>query len=506
MNMSTIDGTNILIEDIGIDSDVDLSLSNILGSNENQLGENGMPGLRISISARATSATDYDTVMAAIMAPGQKELVIDSGWAYRVYTDRKSLDRKSAISYKFSVDFLTVDPYVYTTASTTRSKSITSNGQQWSADDSAQDIDISGNVTAAPDIRVTAGDAGGYTREGELFEETDPTEWNDRSNTTYSLIKEFALPAVPSQLYNIQELKCEVMQDLDVQVRYAINDGSETTIITWSEYTSGSYVEKSHTCDISTGINEALDIRFYAKMPGGGGSFYDIKNCYHKTQAYKKAGINDLVIYNTTYDEVVCNVSNEVFPDEVVRINADGTGHIDYDDDFTTDKYLDASYNYGGLTYDYVNDELDIADGGHIAFAIDTKYPVTGIPTLTAQIDITAGTPIIQIALDDNGAPGTWYEIDTAIVDNVSTIYNLVSGSDVKFVNQTKIWISIDCGGTGTVTCTVKSLALDIDIITIDAQMPIINTGGANTFQCDQSSDSSLSCTVDLIYPDRKWA
>lgn len=503
--MATINGTSIIIEDINIDSDVDISLSNIVGSNENQLDEVGMPGLRISISARANSASAYDTVIAAIMSPGQKELVIDSGWAYLVYTDQKSLNRsgKSPLSYKFSVDFLTINPYVYTTASTTRSKSVTSNGQQWSADDSAQDIATTGNVGAKPDIQITAGSAGGYVREGIVHEETDATR-REEGAETYVLQTSHTFPAIANTVNNLQRVKCDVGGgEGSLQVRYTIAGGGEQTLVTWG-FNEVGMVEKSQTCDIDTGVNEELIVLYYLKRDGG--SWPDEDDAYAKVQEFKKAIIADIDILNTADEDTVCSVSNEIYPDMVVRINTDGTGHIDYNDDFTDEKYLDALYDSDGLTYDGVNDELDIADDGYIIIDIDTKFPVTGIPALTAQIDITAGTPTIQIALDNNGAPGTWYDIDTVIVDDVSTVYNLVSGSDVKFANQTKIWFRIDCGDTGTVTCTVKSFELDIDIITIDAQMPVINTGGANTFQCDQSSDSSLTCTVALVYKDRKWA
>lgn len=502
--MATIGGKTIIVEKISVGSDVDISLSNIMGSNENQLVDAGMSGLRISITARVSSAIAYDEVIAAIMSPGQKELVIDSGWAYLVYTDQKSLHRsgKSPISYKFSVDFLTADPYIYSTAATTRSKSITSNSQQWSADDSSNDIDTSGNVTAAPDVQITGGSAGSYDREGPILEENDPTD-RTTSNTGYTLMTSHTFEAVANTVHNLKQVKCDISGTGNVQVRYTIAGGAEQTLVTWSYPSQGSFITYTYDCDVSTGVNEELIVLYYMKRTDIASP--NEKNAYAKVQEYKKAFIADAEVFNTADEDTVCSVANEIYPDMVVRINANGTGYIDYNDDFTDEKYLDALYDSDGLTYDGVNDELDIADDGYIIFEIDTKYPVTGIPTLTAQIDITAGTPTIQVALDNNGAPGTWYDIDTAIVDDVSTVYNLVSGSDVKFANQTKIWFRVDCGGTGTVTCSVKSIALDIDIITIDAQMPVINTGGANTFQCDQSTDSSLACTVALIYKDRKW-
>lgn len=211
-------------------------------------------------------------------------------------------------------------------------------------------------------------------------------------------------------------------------------------------------------------------------------------------------------IYNTADTDTVLSVASVLLNGAAQAINPDGTGTYNYQDTFTTEKYLADCAAVSGDTYQSTTDDLDIADDGYIYWLFDTLYPITGTPVLTATIDITAGTPTIQVALDNNGSPGTWYDIDTAIVDNVETAYNLVSGSDVKFANQTKIWVRIDCSDAGTVTCTVTSIELDVHIITIDAQMPVIHTGGANTFQCDQDSVSSPSCTVALVYDDRKWA
>lgn len=508
--MATINGTTIEFEDISIDSDVDLAPYNILGSNENQLADNGMPGLRISLSARALSSTDYDTVMAAIMGQGQKELVITSGWTYQVFTDRKSLDHgmDNQNLYRFSVDFLTVDPYVYTTTSTTRSKTITSNGQQWSADDSTNDITTSGNVAAVPDIEVTGGAASGFNREGALLEETDATEYT-QTGSTYVLNKTYTLAAQQNVQYNLQEVACDLWWEGSLtntayaKVTYEIAGGGEVDLVEWSE-TSESPVAKSYTCDISTTGNQSLVIRYYLKHVSNYTTH--MQDAYHKTQEYLLASGSDVQVFNTADDDQVCDVANEVLDEEVIRINAGGTGHIDLDDDFDDDHYESTCWFFDGVTHDAIDDEIDIADGGYIIYKVDAKYPITGTPTFTSQINITSGTPTIQVSLDDDGEPGTWYDIDTAVVDDVDTIYKLISGSDVDYEGQTVLWVRFDCGGTGTVTCSVKSFELDIDIITIDALIPLINTGAANTFQCDFSGDDSVDCVVSLIYKDRKWA
>ena len=98
---------------------------------------------------------------------------------------------------------------------------------------------------------------------------------------------------------------------------------------------------------------------------------------------------------------------------------------------------------------------------------------------------------------------GTYYDIDTALVDDVSTEYELDNTANLTLKGATKFWLRIDCDASAA--CSVKSLQLDANIVTVDVTIPSVNVGSTNTFRCDQSSDSSLACTVELIYRDRKW-
>ena len=215
---------------------------------------------------------------------------------------------------------------------------------------------------------------------------------------------------------------------------------------------------------------------------------------------YGLGQVNTPQVYNTADTTVKVNVANLMLCGSVYKINKDGTGTIDYDDDFSNEKWkIDSTYS--GVTHDETNDELDVADDGYIYWKCDTKHPITGIPTLTSQIKQTAGASTIQIS--SNGS--TWYDITTPVVDDVNTVYDL-DASSLSLKGLTEFYWRIDCGDTGTHTCTIKSLELDVVIITIDVEHPKISATGVSTIKCDQDDDSGVDCTVELSYRDRSWA
>ena len=205
-------------------------------------------------------------------------------------------------------------------------------------------------------------------------------------------------------------------------------------------------------------------------------------------------------VYNVADTTVKTDVANIMLCGAIYKINTDGTGTIEYSDDFSNEKWNIDSTN-SGVTHDEGNNELDVADDGYLYYKIDCKVPITGIPTLTSQINITAGTPTIQIS--SNGS--TWYNITTSIVDDIETVYNLDSSS-LSLKGLTDFYWRIDCTDTGTHTCSIKLFELDIYIITIDVEHPKIATGAsASIFRCNQDSNSGIHCNVELKYRSRSW-
>lgn len=504
--MTTIDGHTIYINDPEIESIQNTVSIPIAGTDFSHIDHLGYDGLVITLNGHESTREAYNLTMSYLMSEDEMTLILDTGYSYKVHNVNKTYVRanESIGNYPYSVTMITHDPYAYGASTTTRSKTITTADQEWSQDDSANDISTAGNVDAKPDIEITAGSAGDYEREGPIQEKLDPTDIEDGS-TSFVLRATHTFDAIANTVLNLQQVSILASQDGEFQVRYSINGAAEVTLVTWTE-SGGSQVPKSYTSDVSTGVNEYITINYYMRKISGV-NVPNIKDSYAKVQEFKRAIITDIKISNIADEGTVTEVANLIFPDMVTRINADGSGHIDYLDDFTDEKYLDALYTSEGITHDAINDELDIADDGYIEFKFDVKYPMSGVPSLTSTVNITSGAPTIQVANDAAGVPGTWYDIDTAIVDNVSTEYRLKSGSDVVFDGETVLWFRFDCVKTAAATCSIIEFDLDVDIITIDALIPIINKGGsANTFKCVQSSDSSVNCTVDLIYNDRWWA
>lgn len=209
--------------------------------------------------------------------------------------------------------------------------------------------------------------------------------------------------------------------------------------------------------------------------------------------------VNGVTIYNIADTTIKCDISNIILEGATHRINIDGTGTIDYNDDFTTDKWRSDS-TYSNITPDTIDNELDIADDGYIYWKCDSKGPVTGIPTLTTQINITSGIPTIQISADAS----TWYDITTAIVDDVDTVYELDSSS-LHLKGLTEFYWRFDCVKAGAATASIKSFELDVNLVTIDFEHPVISASGVSTFRCDQDAASGMICEVALIYRDRSW-
>ena len=249
-----------------------------------------------------------------------------------------------------------------------------------------------------------------------------------------------------------------------------------------------------------------IDLGIYGNEPLSGEDYYFNVELVERFAAYFKIDIVghiiDTQVYNTTDTSVKMDTTNTMLLGAVHRINTDGTGTVEYDDDFTTAKWeIDSVYS--SVTHDTGNDEIDIADDGYIYWKKDTKFPINGIPPLTAQVNITSGTPTIQISED----AATWYDIDTAIVDDVETVYPLDSSGNLSLAGKTIFYWRFDCVKAAPATASIKSFELDINIHTIYAKNPVINKGAtASTFRIDQDAASGMECEVKLIFPDRWWA
>jgi hypothetical protein len=315
---------------------------------------------------------------------------------------------------------------------------------------------------------------------------------------------------------------------IDLYVKAVTTSGTVTVTIYDSTSKSVTYGSKSQTVS-ATGVNNfefasifqlpAADTEYYVEVTSSAADIqvgmngyddslggvlyyqdYDITGLEMYMVLYGYSHVKGPTILNTADTTKQCQIANAILSGATYKINRDGTGYIQYADDLTTEKYLSDAYDISGVTYDSVNDELDVADDGYIEWSIDTKYPVAGIPTFTAQIEVTAGAPTIQISEDGS----EWFDIDTGIVNDTETEYQLISTNNLSLKGRTVLWVRLDCTGTSTNTCTVKSIGFHTDMVTVHAQLPEIVKDTSNTFRLDQDTGSAIACTITLDWRDRK--
>jgi hypothetical protein len=474
----------------------------------------GLEGLRITLDGRVKTEEEYDNILKAFLSDGEKSLVTEEGYEYRVFLDKNTprnhvLMRNYSEYYPFSFNLVSEYPYKFTSATTIRSKSITADGERWSADDSGNDISTAGHVPTIPDIKIVAGNPSAeYGHVGRTVL-VNTTNSFDTFSGSYVLKYADTLDGVDGQKIHLSRVECELRDTTDnantsVKVTYEHTGQAETMLAEWVLGTSDdSYQLHESTIDITAPVGENVTLRWYIRSTTQGYVVY-ARNRGYNYEFYRRIPATDVRIFNTSDTDVVMNVSNTAFKDEIIQINADNTGKIKYSDSFADNRYLDVVHEHFGVSLDGTNDTLDVATDGYVIYKIDTKYPITGIPLLTSMINTSAGTPTIQVAADNgSGEPDTWYDIDQAVVSGAATEYKLRSvANDFKFKGKTIIFVKFSFSGASG---SISSIDFDIDMWTIDAAKPVIDTDGANEFSIMFGDASTNECTVDLIYPDRKY-
>jgi len=210
---------------------------------------------------------------------------------------------------------------------------------------------------------------------------------------------------------------------------------------------------------------------------------------------------DDVQVYNTADVDTKGLVSNEMFHSAVHRINIDGSGTIDIVDVFTTPDFFRNIHTHNGVTRIFsaaTGWGMWIGNTYYASYKIDTKYPLRIIPVLTAFINVSFGSPKIQISIDNS----TWYNIDTSVVDKVSTEYPLNSTGNLSLLGKASFYYRYYGDGTGL----VNAGALAMGIHTIYAKNPKILKGSSpSTVRIDQNVNSGMACTADLIFKHRWW-
>lgn len=141
------------------------------GSDESFITDMGYTGLVLRMTGYEKTLAKYDEVINEFMKSGAHALIYRTGWQFTVYSTRlvPLLDMGIVDNFfPYELNMLTGTPYRESTSETTRTKTITTNPQEWSADNSANDIDTDGVVDAVPDITITAS-----STENALISQTD---------------------------------------------------------------------------------------------------------------------------------------------------------------------------------------------------------------------------------------------------------------------------------------------------------------------------------------------
>lgn len=407
-------------------------------------------------------------------------------------------------------------PYADSVFEISQTKRIISQTQEWSQDDSGKYIKVEGSADSLTDIEVTGRKAGSEldtnpvgepsfeTITGWSYAEVDTNTkisgertdaWKYHGSYSYririysgsavddygqvSRTVDFTNIDMFSVLTNISQGSgkgdLEIYVDGDLLGSFSDLNGVERLYIDTSEYTGSLTLLFRH---VVTATDEIISLYLD-----------DIVSYAYYT--------DNLSIYNMADPTTKCIIANRILDTAVHIINADGTGSVEYADDFLTKKYLAATAEYPGVGWS--SGELGLSGTGHITWFFDSKYAISEIPVFTSRIYKFIGTPTIQISLDNS----TWYDIKTAVVNDVETDYDLeATNLDLRGVTSFYVRIRAESG----VISVIKSMAISILIHTIYAKNIKLTSGGAvNTFKCIQDSLGEDLFDVRFIFKYRWW-
>jgi len=374
-----------------------------------------------------------------------------------------------------------------------------------------------GTVVTIPDIEVEASNFGSSGPvAGASYTKYDTGNTYSSSSSSYHLDCTLTVAAVAGVSHRIDVARVKQWTQnasSTASVKLTLtnsgwNGGAEGTILEYSTtalYASMvprdtvTYGTAAITCDENT----AIVIKLYLKSSSGtyNASAKYLSVAYTEISGSGATFPEDIAVYNTADTLTKLQIANLLVPGSKIRVNADDTGAYTFIDDFSTNAYSFISTVSGTVTYSSTNKNITISDTAYLIYPFDTKFPVTGIPELVLYVN--SGHPLVYIAVDSGGSPGTFYAVDnnpSADITNSTYTYLLNNATSLSLKNSTKFYIKI-IPPSGA-TCAVSVMQLYVDLVTVDAERPFINLGSSNTFGIDMSSDAG--CNVSLYYNDRK--
>jgi Disaggregatase related len=369
------------------------------------------------------------------------------------------------------------------------------------------DLITLGTRQVVPDYIIEANKLEGGVVSGRTVTDLNTTTTYSSLSTSNVLQKTVTITGKLWKMFRIDQIGWDVMGQSASYNAYCIitiqapslYNGAETQISMWGEKTT-TYKTCSVFPNITAGLNETVTIKYYIKTENASYRAYIKNTKYIYTEVGSVATISGIKIYNKLDPLTILNAANNIFPGGTIAINADQTGFYKYSENFSDNTYLSVVNSHANDSYNSTSHTVTLLSGGSLVYGFDTGYPVTGIPYMILYV--ISGSPIISIALDNAGSPGTYYLIDgndNTNVANTQIYRSLDNITSLRLKGNTIFYVKI--APQSGESCVIGSIYMYAEILTVDAERPkLYPTGSANTMHITMDNDSPL--VVSLKYRD----
>lgn len=522
--MATLNGAEFEIIEIEWSTYQNNIVQEVLGSDTVEVQHQGYGSEPVRIKGMVRNEKEMDSFKEEFYSGLVLVLVTDpnSNREYQVYAlgnVKKENTSNMPIGTGIVFDCMVQLKYPYSDSvfGEDQTKRIISQTQEWSQDDSGRYIKVDGSAYSLTDIIVTGRKAGSVldtnpvgepsfeTVAGWTYAELDTNakitgerngDWKYHGDYSYRI--QVWIGAAADDYGKVsRSVDFTNIDMLSFVANIATSGGVEGNLYV---YVDGDLLETFST--INSAQRLYIDTRDYT-----GSLTLEFKYVVTTSVAVVNIYLDDIVsyayytenlsIYNMADSTTKCAIANHILETAVHTINTDGTGSVEYADSFLTKKYLAAAIESPGIAW--YSGELGLTGVGHITWFFDTKYTISEIPVFTSRIFKFFGTPKIQISIDNS----TWYDIKTAVVNDVETAYDL-EADDLDLRAKTSFYVRIRA--EAGVVSIIKSMALSIPIHTVYAKNIKLTKGGAvNTFKCIQDSEGDDLFDVRFVFKSRWW-
>jgi hypothetical protein len=380
------------------------------------------------------------------------------------------------------------------------------------------EIVTDGHYNTIPDvtirgISVSESSASSSRKKSDV---TGPEEVYESISTSYGYpVWTVTLPSLPNSSYKINEFGCYIKSsnalayaDMKITVQAAsLYNGKETAISRWTSKQTSSYKHWVYDLPytLQSDENEKVTIRYYLRSTKTNYKVYATKLSYKCTEllTVDVVSASNIYIYNTQDPRRILHMCNSLPQGYMARIRGDFTGSYRYIEHFVDDSYASNAYSKTGtIALNDDNNSLVMSSGSSIVFPFSTLYPVTGIPFV--KMYVLSGIPQISIAEDVNGAPGTFYPVDsnTAVSLTGAEIQRELDNiNNLRLKGKTKYYMKIT--PYSGQSCEFSQMLEYASLNTMDAmRFFIYPTGQANTLAVVVGGTGKCSAAVSLSYRD----